>query len=369
MSSIRCANWRKARASWRSARPVSIIIDCRAWNWRRSARRRLFAKALQSSTEEEIEADIHDGAYKSKQASLFRAAARSRGRTRAERRHSSTRCLGRHARNHAAVCRQSFAAFSIASAERASRRRKCSRSIISFPLPESSRLRTARACAKSRPKFRFGNLWWKLIAHISRPFRFAENGANRRTRVSSRNQSRMRAVCRSQEIAEATTETAEKFFRFNRWRDRALGISFDCLVWARFCFSLTSCATPPRDTAHRVIISVPEQRMALLEDGKPIATYPVSTSKFGLGDYRGSSGTPLGQTGNREKDRRLARRAALSSRIAGAPVKSFRPMRRGAIRLSRAFSGCAACEPQNATRFRRHIYIHGTPEERNIGNR
>ena len=35
--------------------------------------------------------------------------------------------------------------------------------------------------------------------------------------------------------------------------------------------------------------------MALLEDGKPIATYPVSTSKYGLGDYRGSWGTPLGK--------------------------------------------------------------------------
>jgi len=31
----------------------------------------VFSKVLQSSTEEEIEADIHDGAYKSKQASLF----------------------------------------------------------------------------------------------------------------------------------------------------------------------------------------------------------------------------------------------------------------------------------------------------------
>ena len=31
----------------------------------------VFAKALRSSTEEEIEADLHDGAYKSKQASLF----------------------------------------------------------------------------------------------------------------------------------------------------------------------------------------------------------------------------------------------------------------------------------------------------------
>jgi TatD DNase family protein len=31
----------------------------------------VFAKALQTSTEEQVEADIHDGAYKSKQASLF----------------------------------------------------------------------------------------------------------------------------------------------------------------------------------------------------------------------------------------------------------------------------------------------------------
>ena len=53
-----------------------------------------------------------------------------------------------------------------------------------------------------------------------------------------------------------------------------------------------SCATV--DRRHQVIISIPEQRMALLEDGAPLATYPVSTSKFGLGDFPGSSGTPLG---------------------------------------------------------------------------
>src|SRR5437016_9103328 len=54
-----------------------------------------------------------------------------------------------------------------------------------------------------------------------------------------------------------------------------------------------SCVAP--DTRHQVIISIPEQRMALLEDGAPITTYPVSTSKFGTGDFPGSSGTPLGQ--------------------------------------------------------------------------
>lgn len=128
-----------------------------------------------------------------------------------------------------------------------------------------------------------------------------------------------------------------------------------------------SCATPPRDTAHRVLISVPEQRMALLEGGKPIATYPVSTSKYGLGDYRGSWGTPLG-------------RLEVATKIGdGAPL--------GAVFKDRHFTGevipvdapgrdpivtrilwLRGLEPQNDNAFRRHIYIHGTPEERNIGH-
>ena len=56
---------------------------------------------------------------------------------------------------------------------------------------------------------------------------------------------------------------------------------------------LSSCVSP--DIRHRIVISIPEQRMALLEDGAPLSTYPVSTSKFGLGDFPGSSGTPLGK--------------------------------------------------------------------------
>jgi hypothetical protein len=56
---------------------------------------------------------------------------------------------------------------------------------------------------------------------------------------------------------------------------------------------LASCVAP--DLRHRVVVSVPEQRMALLEDGALIATYPVSTSKFAIGDWPGSRGTPLGQ--------------------------------------------------------------------------
>lgn len=128
---------------------------------------------------------------------------------------------------------------------------------------------------------------------------------------------------------------------------------------------IASCATPP-DTAHRVIISVPEQRMAVLENGKPIATYPVSTSKFGIGDYRGAWSTPVGTM-------------EVATKIGGgAPI--------GAVFKDRRFTGevipvnapgrdpiitrilwLRGREPQNANAYRRYIYIHGTPEERNIG--
>src|SRR5437879_7578636 len=65
-----------------------------------------------------------------------------------------------------------------------------------------------------------------------------------------------------------------------------------------FCFLgaflLASCATP-KDVQHHVIISVKDQKLALLDRETLIAIYPVSTSKYGLGDWRGSFRTPLGE--------------------------------------------------------------------------
>src|SRR5438046_7057372 len=56
---------------------------------------------------------------------------------------------------------------------------------------------------------------------------------------------------------------------------------------------VASCAAP--DTRHHVVISTREQKLALLDRGNLMAIYPVSTSKFGLGDWPGSSFTPLGE--------------------------------------------------------------------------
>src|SRR5436189_5693817 len=59
--------------------------------------------------------------------------------------------------------------------------------------------------------------------------------------------------------------------------------------------SVTSAfAIAPLDTSSQLIISVREQKLTLVQNGGKVATYPVSTSMFGLGDARGRMTTPLG---------------------------------------------------------------------------
>src|ERR1700730_8114276 len=48
------------------------------------------------------------------------------------------------------------------------------------------------------------------------------------------------------------------------------------------------------DGPSRVIISVRDQKLMVMGNGAKLATYPVSTSKFGIGDNWGRMTTPLG---------------------------------------------------------------------------
>lgn len=120
------------------------------------------------------------------------------------------------------------------------------------------------------------------------------------------------------------------------------------------------------DRRHQVIISIPEQRMALLEDGAPVATYPVSTSKFGLSDAPGSSGTPLGRLEIAKKigDGAPSGAAFKDRRPTGEIVPPDAPGRDIIVTRILWLRGE---EAQNARAYSRYIYIHGTPEERNIG--
>src|ERR1700731_4549998 len=46
--------------------------------------------------------------------------------------------------------------------------------------------------------------------------------------------------------------------------------------------------------APAVVVSIADQKLALVEDGAPVAQFPISSSKFGVGDRPGSYATPLG---------------------------------------------------------------------------
>ena len=48
------------------------------------------------------------------------------------------------------------------------------------------------------------------------------------------------------------------------------------------------------DPSSRIIVSVRDQKLMLVQNGKRRAIYPISTSKFGLGDSLGRMTTPLG---------------------------------------------------------------------------
>jgi lipoprotein-anchoring transpeptidase ErfK/SrfK len=127
---------------------------------------------------------------------------------------------------------------------------------------------------------------------------------------------------------------------------------------------IASCAAP--DTQHHVVVSVREQKLALLEKGSLVATFPISTSKFGLGDRKGSCRTPLGELEIADKIGDTAPMGTVfkNRRRTGEVVASNAPGRDAIVTRIIWLRGR---EAQNANAFGRDIYIHGTPEERNIG--
>ncbi|HXQ03103.1 MAG TPA: L,D-transpeptidase, partial [Candidatus Udaeobacter sp.] len=81
-------------------------------------------------------------------------------------------------------------------------------------------------------------------------------------------------------------------------RDKMDGLAIRCHILL-LALLLASCAAP--DTRHQIVVSTREQKLALIDRGNVLAIYPVSTSKFGLGDWRGSRFTPLGKLQIAEK--------------------------------------------------------------------
>ena len=127
---------------------------------------------------------------------------------------------------------------------------------------------------------------------------------------------------------------------------------------------LASCAAP--DIQHHIVISTRDQKLAVLDRGTLLTTYPVSTSKFGLGDYSRSSRTPLGEL---EVAKKIGDNAPLGAvfkdRIRTGEIVA--PNSPGRDPIVTRILWLRGREAQNANAFGRYIYIHGTPEEQLIG--
>jgi lipoprotein-anchoring transpeptidase ErfK/SrfK len=140
------------------------------------------------------------------------------------------------------------------------------------------------------------------------------------------------------------------------------------LTWSRLItvLSLIFVIFDASTVSTEVIVSVPDQVLALVDRGHLLARYPISTSKFGIGDSAGSYRTPLGTLFVSAKfGDRLPPGAVIKNRVPTGELVGVDAPGRDAI-VARVI-WLRGMEAQNRGARDRCIYIHGTPEERRIG--
>jgi L,D-transpeptidase YbiS len=115
----------------------------------------------------------------------------------------------------------------------------------------------------------------------------------------------------------------------------------------------------------KIDVSVRDQRLILTRDGEELRSYPISTSRFGIGTEEGSLKTPLGRF-------RIAEKIGDGA----APGTIFKA--RGALGpddplpdtedfITSRILWLDGLEEENANTRNRFIYIHGTKHEDEIG--
>ncbi len=122
-------------------------------------------------------------------------------------------------------------------------------------------------------------------------------------------------------------------------------------------------------------IELEHQRLICLQDGRAVATYPVSTGRAGAGEARDSGCTPRGKLrvrlkigdGCRENTVFVGRRP--SGEIYDEALGKRQPERDWILTRILWLGGCEAGVNRGGEvdTLRRFIYIHGTPEESLIG--
>lgn len=117
--------------------------------------------------------------------------------------------------------------------------------------------------------------------------------------------------------------------------------------------------------ARSLVVDVASQSLRVMEGRRTVVTFPVSTSKFGLGFEEGSFKTP---TGRFRIARKIGGRAPLWTIFRARRDTGCRAAPGGDedLVLTRILT-LDGLEKRNANSLRRFIYIHGTNQEHLIG--
>lgn len=123
------------------------------------------------------------------------------------------------------------------------------------------------------------------------------------------------------------------------------------------------------------IVQIGHQQISLFKEAQHIASYPVSTSRYGIGNKDGSEQTPLGLHYVRKKIGDDAPIGAVFRGRANTGViaeTEHRPVSTGDDFVTSRILWLSGLEPgknsgDDVDSFNRYIYIHGTHEEGLIG--
>ena len=147
---------------------------------------------------------------------------------------------------------------------------------------------------------------------------------------------------------------------------KSLSATVLCLLWAVLPAVFAGDAETSPGSRTEIVVSVSEQKLAILRDGEVVKKYVISTSKFGLGDSFGSYRTPLGRLKITEKiGDQLPPGAVLKHRVATGEV--LKPNAPGRDPIISRILWLDGQEFGNQNAHGRGVYIHGTPDERRLG--
>jgi L,D-transpeptidase YbiS len=115
----------------------------------------------------------------------------------------------------------------------------------------------------------------------------------------------------------------------------------------------------------KIHISVSQQRLTLKSGKERLGSYPVSTSRFGLGTEEGSMKTPTGRFRIAEK---IGDGMPVGTVFKGRqPAKATKAMMREEDLVMTRILWLDGLDPGNANTHERFIYIHGTNHEESLG--